>query len=835
MLRDLRHALRLLLQNKGWTAVLLLSLALGIGVNTALFSAVNGLLLRTLAVPQPQELVRLLSAGDNDMVQSTSIYGYVEENAAGESVRPSFSYQAYLDMKEANETLTGLTASAPIGRVNVIVDGNAELASAFLVTGNFFQTLGVPAFAGRTLNPEDDQEGASPVALISHGYWERRFGSDRAALGKSVTVNGVPVTIVGVTPPGYTGIQRLGSQVSDLHLPLFLDTQLNNRPRLDRPTYWWLQLVGRMKPGVTPQQVEGNLEGVFQASAKAGWDSHYAALSEEQKGLERNRDRAAVPSLEVASAARGVYDPNPSSVGSITTLSVVVILVLLIVCANVANLLLSRVTARHKEISVRLSMGAGRGRLIRQLLTESVLLGALGGILALVVAYWTRDLLPFGSPPPLDWRVFAFAAGISILTGLIFGIIPALRATRVDLAVALNESGRSQMRSRSWLAKSLLILQVAVSLVLLVGAGLFLRTLYNLQTAPVGFDKENLLLVSVNPRVNRYDDERSQQIVDQLKDEFGSIAGVSSVSVSQTALLSGSTWSSSVHPEGNEREDLNAHMMTVSPEFLDTMKIPLLAGRNFTPQDTEGAPEVALINEAAVREFYPDGGSPLGRRFGHSPEERSSIEVVGVVQDAKYSSVRDEAPPTVYRSYLQRSLFTATFELRTAIAPRSIIPSVRQAARRVDPTLPLSDVSTQAEEVEERFSQERTFALAYSLFGGLALLLACIGLFGLMSYSVTQRTNEMGIRLALGAQRTDVIRMILRESLIMVGIGLTLGLGTALAAGRLIDSLLYNLAPNDPVTIALAAVLMVLVATLAGYLPARRASRVNPITALHFE
>ncbi|HSR50271.1 MAG TPA: ABC transporter permease [Acidobacteriota bacterium] len=835
MLRDLRHALRLLLQNKGWTAVLLLSLALGIGVNTALFSAVNGLLLRTVSVPEPEDLVRLRWAGDNDMVQSTSVYGYSLENEAGERVTPTFSYPAYLDLKEANQTLTGLTASAPAGRVNVIVDGRAELASADLVSGNFFQTLGVKAAAGRVLTPEDDQAGAAPAAMISHGYWERRFGGESAAIGKSVTVNGVSVTIVGVLPPGYTGIQRLGSGASEVQLPLFLDTQLNGRSRLDRPTYWWLQLVGRLKPGVTAEQVKGNLDGVFQASAKAGWDTTYAEMSEEQKGRQRNQNRTAVPSLDVASAARGIYDANPSSVGSMTTLSVVVILVLLIVCANVANLLLSRVTSRQKEISVRLSMGAGRGRLIRQLLTESVLLAALGGVLALVVAYWTRDLLPFGSAPPLDWRVFAFAAGVSVLTGLIFGIIPAIRATRVDLAVALNESGRSQMRSRSWMAKSLLILQVAVSLVLLVGAGLFLRTLYNLQTAPVGFDKENLLLVSVNPRVNRYEDERSQQIVEQLKDEFGGIPGVHSVSVSQVALLSGGTWTSSVYPEGNESDDLNAHMMTISPEFLDTMKIPLVAGRNFTPQDTEGAPEVALVNEAAVREFFPGGGSPLGRRFGHSVEERSSVEVIGVVQDAKYSSVRDEAPPTVYRSYLQNSLFRAVYELRTGVDPRSIVPSVREAARRVDPTLPLSDISTQAEEVKERFSQERTFALAYSLFGGLALLLACIGLFGLMSYSVTRRTNEMGIRLALGAQRADVIRMILRESLILVGIGLAIGLGTALAAGRVVASLLYNLAPSDPVTIIVAAVLMTLVATLAGYLPARRASRVNPITALHFE
>ena len=837
MIRDLRQAVRMLLQSKGWTSVVLLSLALGIGVNTTLFSAVNGLLLRSLSGHEPDQLVRLRWAGENQMGRNFSSYGYTGRNSSGQRLGPTFSYPIFERLKESNETLSAMAACAPIGSVNAIVDGNAELAYAYMSTGGFFEVLGVPAFIGRTIQPSDDDPGSPPVAMISFGYWDRRFGADPAVLGTSITVNGTPVTIVGVTPQDYAGIQRLGGSASDIHLPLALNPQINQNERLQEATDWWLQIVGRLKPGVRTEQVQGNLDGVFQAAARAGMDSYLAGLSEEQLSLSHNQGGTAVPALQVSSARRGLYEVNPHSARSISVLSAVVVLVLLIVCANVANLLLSRAALRQKEISIRFSMGATRKRLIRQLLTESVLLSGLGGVLAIVVAFWSRQLLPAGQDSPLDWTVFAFAGGLSMLTGLAFGVIPAFGATRLDLASSLKATSRSLSRSRTIMGKSLLVLQVAVSLVLLVGAGLFLRTLSNLRSVEVGFNTQHLLLVPVDPSVNRYDREQSQILSDQMKEAFQAIPGVRSVSVTRTALLSGSTWTNSIYVQGREagdEEPLDAHTMIVSPDFLETLEIPLLMGRNLTLQDNSEAPKVALINESCAKECFGDA-NPLGRRFGFSKENSGGYEVIGVIRDTKYSSVRDAPPPTVYWSILQRPPSRMTFVLRTAVDAESVIPSVREAARRVDSDLPLGSISTQAQLVEERLSQERLFANAYALFGGLALLLACIGLFGLMSYNVARRTNEIGIRMALGARRQGVVRMVLKESMILVAIGSVIGLAVAAAFGQLIESQLYGLAPTDPMSIAAAVLVMVLVSGIAGYLPARRASRLDPTIALHHE
>ncbi len=836
MLRDLRHALRMLLQTKGWTAVVLLLLALGIGVNTTLFTVIDGLILKTISVNDPNSLVRLRWEGRNQMATSSSDYGDTKRNEAGERVRPTFSYRVYEALEESNETMSGLLACAPARRVNVVVGGQAELASAFLQSGNYFEVLGVPAFFGRTITSDDDDESAPPVAMISYGYWVSRFGMDPAVVGMNVSVNNTPVTIVGVMPPEYAGIQRRGEDAPDIHLPLFLDSRINDRDRLNQGTYWWLQIVGRLKPGITAQQVEGNLGGVFKEAARAGWDSYVSELSDEERRLSRNQDRSGIPEFDVASASRGIYDPPPNSARSISILGVVVVLVLLIVCANVANLLLSRAAARQKEISVRLSIGASRSRLVRQLLTESLLLSGVGGALAMLVAYWSRQLLPRGQDQPLDLRVFAFAVAVSVLTGLAFGIIPALRATKVDLAGSLKESSGSLSRSKTFLGKSLLVGQVAVSLVLLVGAGLFLRTLQNLRNVEVGFNTQNLLLVSVDPRVNRYDQERTRQLFDQMQEAFQAIPGVRSVSLSRTALLSGGRWTRTIHIQGREtaEDDTEAHMMSVSPEFFDTAGIPVLMGRGLTRQDDSEAPRVALINETAARKYFPEGNL-LGRRFGFSPETPGEVEVVGVIADTKYASVRDEPPATVYQPYLQGQIRGMNFVMRTELDPRQVIPGVREAAHRIDPNLPLGRIATQAERIEERFSQERTFAMAYALFGALALLLACIGLFGLMSYSVARRTNEIGIRMALGAHRGSVVQMVMKESMKLVLIGCVVGLAISFAAGRLISSLLYDLSPADPATMAFALAVMILVSGIAGYLPARRASRLDPVGALHYE
>ena len=499
MLQDLKQAARMLLQTKGWTDVVLLSLALGIGANTALFSGVNGLLLRTVPVPEPDRLVRIRWAGKNDMMRSSSGYGNNGKNEAGEDVRETISYPIYKTLVAANQTLTGIAAGAPANGLNVVYDGKADNASGFIVSGNYFQVLNVQPIYGRLLTPEDDNDAAPPVAVISHAYWTRRFGADPNAVGKTLAMGKLVFTIVGVTRPEFTGVQNLTNSAPDITMPLALDRELGGT-RLKEATSWWLQTIGRLKPGVTAQQVRGNLDGTFQAAAREGWTTYVAGLSEKDRGLSTNRNRSAVPHLEVDSAARGVYEVSPRTQVSAMTLSIVVALMLVIVCANVANLLLSRATTRQKEISVRLSMGATRLRLIRQLLTESLLLAFLGGGLGILVGYWSRRLLPFAQESPLDWHVFAFVATLCLATGIAFGFFPALRATRIDLSASMKENSRSVIRSRTVLSKVLLVVQVAISVLVLIGAGLFLRTLQNLRNVQVGFNTQNLVIFGLQPR-----------------------------------------------------------------------------------------------------------------------------------------------------------------------------------------------------------------------------------------------------------------------------------------------------------------------------------------------
>ena len=844
MLKDLRHSLRILLQAKGWTAVVVLSLALGIGANTALFSAINGLLLTDIPVKDPHTLVRFRWTGRNDMVTSSSDYGFLNRGPGDQNVRSTFSYPMFQQFVADNQTLSDLFACAPFGRVNVVVDGQAEIATAFISTGNYYRVLGVGARLGRTILPEDDTPTAPPVAVISSKYWHSRFATDPAVVGKAVRVNNVPVTIVGVIVPQFTGIQQPVAEPPDISVPLALDSQLNTgtgTPRLSQPTYWWLQVMGRLKPGSSAAQVQASLEGVFQQTARAGLDSFMKSLSEQERGTVANRNRTQVPRLLVEPGSRGIYDVNTNDLRAVTILSVVVALVLLIVCANVANLLLSRATTRQKELSVRLSLGATRTRLIRQLLTESLVLAAMGGALGIAIGYWGKQLLP-GAPgqmTPLDWRILAFVLAVTGATGLIFGIAPALRGTGVNVSSALKETSRSVVGSRSVLAKSLLIAQVAISLVLLVGAGLFLRTLHNLRQVDVGFNPQNLLLFRVNPQLNRYDEKRMAALYRDMIERLGQVPGVRGAAMSQPALLSGSVNSTSIFVQGrvyaldNQQRD-SIHRLVISRNFFEVMGIPVVLGRSFTDRDHETAPKVVIINEAAARKYFPNE-NPIGRRFCSSVENSGQLEIVGVLRDAKYDSVRDAAPPTMYVPYLQTRLGSAVFAIRTAGAPAAVTGAIREAVRQIDANLPVMDVSTQIEQVERRFLQEKVFAQAYSLFGGIALLLASIGLFGLMSYNVARRTNEIGIRMALGAQRQDVLRLVMRESMMLVAIGVVLGLALAYYGGRFVTTLLFGLAPRDLMTMALAMLVMVLVSALAGYIPARRASRVDPMVALRYE
>jgi predicted permease len=848
MLKDLRHGVRTLLQAKGWTAVVLVSLALGIGANTALFSAINGLYLRRVPVAAPETLVRLRYAGQNDMVTSSSDYGFSGADASGLNMRSTFSYPMYRQFIADNKTMDDLLACAPYGRVNVVVDGRADIAPAFISSGNYYRLLGLAANPGRTIVPDDDQASAPPVAVISGRYWRSRFAGDPGVVGKVVQVNNVPVTIVGVIPQ-FTDLQNAYSNGPDIAVPLALDAQFSTlppgppgspprTPRLDDPTYWWLQVMGRLKAGVTPEQVQANLETVFQHTARAGLDSYLASLSAESRSASRNRNRTEIPHLRADYGGRGVYEVNTNDARSVAILTAVVVLVLLIVCANVANLLLSRATARHKEISIRLSLGATRARLIRQLLTESVLLSCVGGALGILVAKWSSQLLPgsAGAATAIDWRVLSFVLAVAAATGIVFGIAPAFRATAMNVSAALKETSRSVAGSRSILSKVLLVGQVAISLVLLVAAGLFLRTLDNLRRVDVGFNIQNLVLFRVNPSLNRYDDQRTAALIEEITRQLEGVPGVRAVAVSNLPLLANSVNSTSIFVQGRtyaERQHDSINVLAISPEYFTTMEIPLAAGRAFTDRDNRTAPRVVIINETAARQYFP-GENPIGRRFGSSPEQSGQLEIVGILRDAKYDRVRAAVPPTMYVPHLQGRPSTV-FHVRTAADAAASVAAIRDTVRRIDANLPLMDVATQAEQVDKNLAQERVIAQAYAMFGGLAMLIASIGLFGLMSYSVARRTNEIGIRMALGAQRRDVLRLVMGESMALVVIGVGLGLAAALAASRLVVTLVFGLAATDAVTMLAATTALIVVSALAGYLPARRAARVDPLVALHYE
>lgn len=608
------------------------------------------------------------------------------------------------------------------------------------------------------------------------------------------------------------------------------------KTRISEPTNWYIQIAGRLKSGATLEQMRGTLAGPFQRAAREGMQGYMAGLSDADRKLSRNqREGSSVPELLVLPGTRGIYDLDTTTQRSASVLSIIVVLLLLIVCANVANLLLTRAAARSREVSVRLSMGASRLRLVRQLLTESLLLSGTGGALGIVVGYWSKKLLPFGQNTSIDLQVLAFVAGISMLTGLIFGLVPALRGTRVDLSSAMKESGRSVAASRSWLSKGLLITQVAISVVLLIGAGLFVRALQNLRSVDVGFSSSNILMFRLNPVLNGYSPERIAQLYQRMQSALEVLPGVRTVSLTRTPLLSGSTSTTGIFRQGatSEKDARDFYIMSVSPRFFETMQIPILRGRDFDARDAAAATASVLINETAANKYFPNE-DPIGQRVGQSPEESGQSEIVGIIRDTKYDSVRDAAPPTIYTS-IRPGTRSLSVMLRTAGEPAAMTDTVRQALQQVDADVPMTEITTQSEQVDNGFAQERLFALAYSLFGVLALVLACIGLFGLMSYSVSRRINEIGIRMALAAQQAGVVAMVLRESMLMVAIGAIIGLGGALAGGRFVERVLYGLSTTDTLTIAGAIGATILASLMAGYLPARRAARVDPMVALRYE
>ena len=735
LIQDARYGIRILSKSKVFTIVAVLSLALGIGANTAMFSLIDAVLLKMLPVKNPNELVLFnWISGPNGMARS--IDGTIStDRTTGMRTSTSFSFLTFERFRDHNETLSGLYAFAPVEQLNVNVDGVAEVAGGQLVTGDYYDTLGVQAILGRTLTRADDKPETDPAVVITHRYWERRFAKDPSAIGKSININNVSFTIVGVTPREFFGTLQIG-ETADVTIPMSLEPRLRPGSRsLVQPWSWWVRIMGRLNAGTTPEQARANLEGLFQQSAQEGSDAAIAQLPREAP----NRQPRDIPMLNVSSGSQGLHELRTEYSKSLTILLGLVAMVLLIACANVANLQLSRAAARRREVALRFALGANRFRLVRQMLTESLLLSVLGGSFGLIFAYWGKDVLlslrPWGGDElaldlKIDLRVLGFTLGLSIFTGVLFGLAPALRSTRIDLTPSLRESSQHhQGRATSLLIKSLIVAQVSMSFVLLIGAGLFLRTLRNLEAVDVGFNRENLLLFRVDPRLSGYRGAQIANLYKQITERIEAVPGVRSAAISRHPLLSGSRRSSNIFVDGPANQTTEAAFINlVSDRFFETMEIPLLMGRGFNARDDERAPKVAVINQALARKYF-GVDNPLRRRFsfgGEASEEK--IEIVGIVRDAKYTSLRQQTQPTLYTPYLQETPGQMNFAVRVAGDALSLTPAVREAVRDVDSNLPLFDLKTQSQRADESVRTESLFATLSSFFSLVATVLACIGL-----------------------------------------------------------------------------------------------------------
>ena len=825
---DLRYAARLLKQSPGFTAVAIVSLSLGIGANTAIFAMAKELLFTKMGVPEAGRL-RAFSW----VLKPGQPFPAAAWGAFGPGIAAVFSYPIYQDMRRRNTALDDLVAFKDVNQLPVTVDGEAEAVDAWLVSGNFYPVLGAKIIAGRPIAPEDDSPTAAPVCVISDAYWARRFGRSASALGRTIYLNRAPLTIVGVNAPEFKGPKS--GTTAEFFLPIGLFQQVIPDPKGSPLTrnFWFVMIMGRLKPGVSEQAA--------QTALAASFADAFRTYLPEKKASD-------MPTFRLVSGGRGLDTQTRLFARPSYFLLALAGLVLLIACVNLANLLLARSASRQREMSLRLAMGASHWRVMRQVLTESLLIAILGGAAGLLLGYWGRDLIPrlfdqHAVHPQIDWAVFAFAFLITLATGLLFGLVPAWRSTRADVNSGLRETARMSLgRGRSLFGKSLVVAQVGLSLLLLVGAGLFLRTLVNLQSSALGFHTERILLFGIRAPRRIYSGPRSVELFQQLHDKIAAVPGVQSASLSAMPLLADMMSLNCFHPSGRPPTSDDADSAwtnRVGPGFFETMGLPIVSGRSFTARDNERAPRVAIVNRHLAKQFFGDA-NPIGQTIdacdGDPGEAKTLIEIVGVSADAKYSSLREEPPPTVYFPYLQSGEWNEmTFEIKTAASEASIIAEIREAVRSVDKDLPLLDVRTQNQQIDATLSQERVFATLSSGFGLLALILASIGIYGMMSYTVSRRTNEIGIRMALGAHASTVLGMILRESLSLTLIGVTIGLAAAAGLAKFAESMLFGLKPRDPATFAGAALLLIAVALAAGFTPARRASTVDPMQALRHE
>jgi predicted permease len=831
--KDVRFGLRILAKSPGFTAIAVITLALGIGANTAIFSLMNQVLLRELPIKNPQELVILRAPGP--------VTGHVSSD--GDSTE-SFSYPMYKGLRDRNSVFSGILARYGFS-ASVASHGQTDRASGEVVSGNYFDVLGVRPAIGRVFTQDDDRvPGAQPVVVLSHSYWTRHFGGDPSVLNKVLLINNVEMTVVGVSQPGFTGVQV--GKTPDLFVPMMMTQQMTQYGEtLDQWNDYWMTLLARLRPGVSEKQ------------AQAGINATYKPLLEEQLPQiksawnEEKRKRFLDKKITLSPGAHGRTVLQRDSGGQIITLFVMVGLVLLIACTNVANLLLARGAARQREFAIRTAMGASRGRMIRQLLAESLLCAFGGGAMGGLLGTWLmRILTPIvgsntgiqGLTERLDPSVLIFAIGATLFSGVFFGLIPAWRVTRLGVSDVIKDQGSTSSASVSHVGfrKVLVAGQVAFTLLLLAGAGLFVRSLWNLRNQDLGLKTDNVITFSVQPSLNGYDTPGSIALYDQMRARLAAMPGVRAVGSGDVPTLSGDDEGSNITAEGGVQipEELqDVDRVAVSPNYFSTLGIPLLSGRELTEADGATAPKVALVSESMAKRFFP-GRNPLGMHFafGGGNGVKPDIEIVGVVKDVKQEHVSSTIQPYVYIPYTQRTKITGmTFYVRSERDPLLLASSLQGVVRQMDANLPVYDLKTMERVVEEDLFSARMVAVLSAAFAGLAALLAALGIYGVLAYVVVQRTREIGIRMALGAVAGHVRLLILREVGLMVLIGVAVGLPAAYGLARLSESLLFGVHASDPAVYAVGLGLIGLIALAACFIPARRATRVDPLVALRYE